>query len=409
MSRIFVRQRIKQAETTYQPILPPNDPHPTRGRWINNGLDAYRAVFGEAEYEKNSRNDVPFPMPADTPAERRNLWWRMRKTQALFGFKAAVTGRRATHSFGVGARGTVTVVPRPAFPDHEFFTPGRVFPCRIRHANASYKDDASCQVRACSIKFADARHDSPFDLVMNTGVIQAFWSFDTFMRFAFARIKTNPQFWEPQKEWMRLLPGGLIGSVESLRLAPTSFAEMLYHSCIAYPVRSRDGRMRYAKYRLVPHGLEQESGLLPTDLQRECWVQTRRPGDDRPIQYLADEYRSRLARGPVEYALQVQLREFDPTRDTHEFFNSARVWDPRSFPWQALATVRLTEPLADFETERMRMWLGHQPPSLGLTDSYSAVDYGSLAWVRYHVYTISQANRWLLRTLGRQRQLSQDF
>ena len=52
MPRIFVRQHVGQVEATNQPIFPPDDPHPTRGRWINNGLDAYRAVFGDAEYEK---------------------------------------------------------------------------------------------------------------------------------------------------------------------------------------------------------------------------------------------------------------------------------------------------------------------------------------------------------------------
>ena len=409
MSSIFVKQVVRNAEAVYRPIAPPDDPHPTRGRWANNGLAEYREAFGEADYAKYSLNDVPFPMPADTPAERRNLWWQTRKAQALFGFKALATGRRATHTYGVGARGTVTIVARPEFPDHEFFAPGKVFPCRIRHANASYKDDACCQVRACSIKFADAECDSPLDIVMNTGVIQAFWNFDTFMRFAFARVKTNEHSWDSQREWMRLLPGGLIGSIESLRIAPRSYAEMLYHSGIVYPFRARDGRMRYAKYRLVPHGLEQESGFMPPERQRLSWVQSRTPGDDRPIQYLAEEYRSRLSRGPVEYALQIQLREFDPSRDTHEFFNSARVWSASVYPWLDLATVRVNEPLPDAVMERMKMRLGHQPPSLGLTDAYSAQDYRSLAWVRYRVYPVSQANRWLLRTLGYQRKLPGDF
>ena len=409
MSAIFVNQVVRQAESVYRPVLPPDDPHPTRGTWVNNALNEYRTEFGEADYAQYSRNDVPFPMPPDSLSERRRLWWRMRKAQAMFGFKALATGRRATHTYGVAGRGTVTVAARPEFPDHEFFSPGRVFKVRIRHANASYKDDACCQVRACSIKFADSDCDSPLDIIMNTGVIQAFWNFDTFMRFAFARIKTNEHSWDSQREWMRLLPGGMVGSIESLRIAPASYAEMLYHTCIAYPFRAKDGRMRYAKYRLVPHGLVQESGLMGQDRQKLSWVQSRTTGDPRPIRYLADEYRSRLSRGPVEYALQIQLNEFDPERDTHEFFNSARVWDPRLHPWLDLATLRVNEAIPDDVMERMKMRIGHQPPSLGLTDAYSYVDYRSLAWVRYRVYPVSQANRWLLRTLGWQRKLPQDF
>lgn len=409
MSSLFVDQEFRQSEQVYQPITPPDDPHPTRGQWVNLGVQAYREAFGEADYAKFSRNDVPDPMPADTLAERQTLWWRMRKAQALFGFKALATGRRATHMQGVGARGTVTVVARPEFPDHEFFAPGRVFACRIRHANASFYDDASNQVRACSIKFADADGTSPLDLLMNTGVIQAFWSFDTFMQFVFARVRTNEHSWESQREYMRRLPGALVGAIESVRVAPRSYAEMLYHSCIVYPFRGRDGRQRYAKYRVVPEGLDRESGFLPPERQREPWNQARTPGDDRPRKYLGDEFRARLAHGPVVYRLQIQVREFDLDHDTHEFFNSARVWNPAVHPWLDLATVRLTDPLPESVTERTRMWLGHQPPSLGLTNSHSPVDYRSLAWVRYHVYPVSQAGRWLLRTMGWQGRLPQDF
>ncbi len=405
----FHKPPVGQPVTVHDPIAAPDDPHPTRGTWVNEGVAAYREVYGEAEYQKNRLNDLPFPIPEDTPAERRAFRWRTRKTQMLFGYKALVTGRRGTHMFGVGARGTVTVVAKPEFPDHEFFTPGRVFPCRLRHANASFKDDGCTQVRACSLKFADARIDSPFDIAMNTGVTQAFWNFDTFMRFAFARLKCDVKNWEPQKEWMRLLPGGLIGSVESLRMAPRSFAEMLYHSAVAFPFHARDGRTYYAKYRIVPLGLERESGFLAPEFQRKCWIQPRLPSEDRPIQYLADEYRARLARGPIEYALQFQLREFDPNRDSREFFNCVRIWDPRVHPWRDLATIRITEPLSDYETERTRMWLGHQPPSLGLLDSHSDRDYNSLAWVRYYIYPASQFGRRFLRFLGLQRQLSREF
>ena len=47
-------------------------------------------------------------------------------------------------------------------------------------------------------------------------------------------------------------------------------------------------------------------------------------------------------------------------------------------------------------TEKMAMWLGHQPNSLGLTDADSAVDYRSLAYAPINVYPTSQSNRkWL--------------
>lgn len=409
MSNILVDQVVRCNETDYRPIEAPVDPHPTRGDWVNRGIEIYKEVFGADDYAKYCRNDVPFPMPENTRAERRKFRCAALKAKFEFAGKALLTGRRGTHMQGVGGKGTITVNSRPSFPDHEFFTPGRVFHCRLRHANASFYDDAASQVRAASLKFADNNFDSPLDIIMNTGVIQAFWSFDTFMAFVNARVQTREDFWDPQREYMRLLPGALVGAIESERVAPASYAEMLYHTCIVYPFHAKDGRLRYAKYRLVPVGLKQESGLLDDAKQHEPWVQCRRLGDNHPRQYLPDDYRQRLQSGPVEYQLQIQLREFVEERDTWEFFNGGRTWDSTTYPWHDLATVRITEAMPDAQTEVTRMWLGHQPPSLGLTYAYSGVDYRSLAYVRYRLYPWSRRASWLLRTLGWQRKLKTDF
>lgn len=400
MTQLFVDQLVQQREPARLPILSPIDPHPTRGRWVNEGITAYRDVFGAAEYEKNSPNDIPFPMPDDCFVERLKQWGLAQKAKFGFGSKALLTGHRATHMQGIGGRGTITVVSKPEFPEHEFFTPGRVFQSRIRHANASFYDDACSQVRACSLKFADTDSASPLDILMNTGVIQAFWNFESFMAFVIGRFGCTPTYWEPQREWLRKWPGCFVGIIESVRIAPTSFAELLYHTCIVYPFRARDGKNRYAKYRLVPCGMTQESGFLDAAHQRQPWIQCRDSNDTRPKKYLPDEYRQRLQSGPVEYLLQIQLREFDVARDTWEFFNSARVWDLTTSPWLDLARVSINEALPDEVTERMQMWLGHQPPSLGLTNSFSNVDYRSLATARYRVYGVSQFFRAISRSLG---------
>ncbi|MFM8251524.1 MAG: hypothetical protein ACKOBW_08030 [Planctomycetota bacterium] len=409
MTNRFVDQEVRRPVECYQPIAAPLDPHPTRGSWLNRGREFYEQAFGAEAYASNSRRDVPFPMPENTFGERLNFHLRMRKAQFLFGGKALATGRRATHMAGVGAKGTITIVARPEFPEHDFFRPGRVFSGRLRHANASFYDDASCQVRACSLKFADHDFTSPFDLIMNTGVIQAFWSFDTFMQFVSARVLCREDYWEPQRDYMCRLPGAFIGAIESVRVAPSSYAAMLYHSSIVYPFRARDGRLRYAKYRLVPVDLQQESGLADQQYQQAPGVQCRHAGDTHPRQYLGDEYCDRLSCGEIAYQLQIQLREFDLERDTWEFFNGGRVWEPTEYPWLDLATVRMTEAMSAAQTEVTRMWLGHQPPSLGLTAAFSAVDYRSLAVARYRVYPWSRRASWLLRSLHRSRRLRTDF
>jgi catalase len=409
MTGIFVDQQVRCAETEYVPIEAPLDPHPTRGDWINLGTSAYREVFGVDEYARNATRDMPFPMPEDSVSERFRQQAVLWRAKLMFGLKALGTGRRATHMRGLGLKGRIRVVRNPEFPRHEFFQAGREFVCRMRHANASFYDDASSQVRACSLKFADSDFASPLDLLMNTGVMQAFWNFRSFMAFVDARVRAREDHWDSQREWLRLWPGCFVGIIESVRWRPSSWAEMLYHTSIVYPFRAMDGRQFWAKYRLVPQGLVRESGLLSPQQQQRPWVQCRESGEDHPRSYLAEEYQQRLKSGPIDYILQIQLREFDEQTDTWQFFNSARVWDLQRWPWVDLAEVSIDEALPDEVTDRMAFWLGHQPPTLGLTACYSPVDYRSLACARYWLYPVSRRLRSIRRGLHWQRPLAADF
>ena len=87
---------------------------------------------------------------------------------------------RGTHPRGISGDGVATVVSNPKFPDHEFFSPGRTFPIRLRHGNLARPDDAFSDVRAVSVKFSNSEFDSPLDLFMHTGEEAAFWSISSF-------------------------------------------------------------------------------------------------------------------------------------------------------------------------------------------------------------------------------------
>ena len=407
MNSIFAQQSIENQWTDATPLDAPVVLDPARGNWVNNGVKFYKQVFGNEAYEDYG-NDMPIPMAAGSPALSRQKTWRLFKRKLMFGFKALATGRRATHMRGVGARGRVKIVDAPEFPEHDFFSAGREFPCRIRHANASFYDDASIQVRGFSIKFADSQFESPLDVIMNSGATAAFWSFSSFMAFVDGRMKCTEENWEGQREFMRLLPTAYLGTIESVRVAPSSWDDVTYYSKIAFPFRARDGVTRYCKYRAIRCGLEHESGLVGDSIQQQPWVQCRQPNESKPVSYLVDEYNSRLSAGPIVYKLQIQIRDWQ-SDDTAEFFNLSRYWDETQYPWRDLADVIVESPLDESETDRMAMWLGHQPPSLGLTAADSVDDYRSLAWGRYHIYPASRRSRWLLRTLHMQRRLKTDF
>ena len=92
--------------------------------------------------------------------------------------------QRMSHNNGIAAKGTFKVVPDPKFPPHEFFSPNRVFPLRIRHATSTFLDDAINCIRSLSLKLADVQFVIPFDLQMNTGDISLFWSVTSFFKFS---------------------------------------------------------------------------------------------------------------------------------------------------------------------------------------------------------------------------------
>lgn len=406
----FTPQEIPTTQTAYLPYEPPPATHPPRDGWENRGVETYVEQFGREQFDRLGRQDFAMPMLDDTPAERRKLKWMLRKAKMMFGFKSLITGRRTTHMRGIGGRGRLTIVATPDFPDHEFFQAGREFPCRIRHANASFYDDACIQVRSCSVKFADADFDSPLDVLMNSGPTSAFWDLKSFMDFALARVKCSEQNWEAQRRWMTNSPTGYVGTIDAVRHAPATYTAMSYYSKIVFPFKARDGRTRYMKYRILPADLSEESGLVTLAMQRQPWVQCREPDDTRPRSYLREEYRERLRRQrSIEYRLQIQVREWNGDTDTAELFNMNRLWDESQWPWLDLAHVHIDEALPDNVTERMGMWLGNQPESLGLTDAHSPVDYRSLCWARPQVYPVSQRNRSVRRFLRIPTKLRQEF
>ena len=391
--------------------LPPGSPDaavgapqfddPTQPAGWNKGIDAYKAAFGDAAWATYGKSSYPRPLPEDSPAMRAALAKLVDAARLAFGSKALRIRRRATHTAGIMAHGTVTVVSQPEFPAHPFFTPGRVLPCRLRHANASFYDDAAAVVRGCSLKFADSDFESPLDMAMNSGPIGAFWNLESFMYFVNARVNVNPEEhdWESQREWMLKRPMGLIGTISSARIGPSSFAEINYYTKVVFQFVGNDGTPRYAKFRMRPVGLETESGLLPYANQIAAWDQSRAPDDTRPLDYLRQEFRRRVYRTPgkpgVEYTLQMQLREADSAHDTQELFNMNQLWDQARWPWLDVAHVQLDAIAPDEVTRKTRVWLGHQPEGLSLIGALSPLDYRSLAYARALVYPASQLSRML--------------
>jgi hypothetical protein len=297
---------------------------------------------------------------------------------------------RMSHENGILLRGRLRIVEDPRFPAHDFYVPGASFACRVRHAAASFKDDAKLVVRSASLKFADARRTSPMDILMNTGDMPLFWSARSFVEFMWASMAGKGKHYVP---YLRKHPQAVRGGGISVRRDPESPHKMIYRTKTVFGFVGRDGQFRYARYRLVPEPFEgQESGAPDEWDRHHAWLQNPYPDEPRNRNYLKDATRTAIDSGEVlRYTLQIQLRLPPPNDEIQpEWLSSAVPWDETVFPFVDLASLALDEALS-YE-ESMLTWfdMGNHPPSLPIPKARSIDDPHSLNHLR-------QASIWARR------------
>lgn len=303
-------------------------------------------------------------------------------------FNIFKTRRKFSHDNGVCAAGKLKIVENPAWPEIEFFVPGKEFPCRVRHGMASFDDDAKMLVRGGSVKFSDENTKSPFDLVMNTGDAPLFNSIRTFAEFgkAFAMKPGPDNGWEFRGvnwiPYMQKYPGCFRGMKESLRRDPSSYAQLFYHSKMPIHYRSKDKATRYVKFRMIPGNRGPETGLLDEEDRKTPWNQMRRPGNTKSRNYLKHEFAERVKNEGVTYILQLQLHEWKEG-DTDVVFDSLVPWDEKTHPWLDLAEIKLDRVLT-YEEERLTYFaISNHPKCLGIISAKNIDDPNSLNYLRY--------------------------
>jgi arachidonate 5-lipoxygenase len=290
---------------------------------------------------------------------------------------------RMSHENGIACSGRLRIVDDPKFPPHDFFQPGQAFACRVRHAAASFKDDAKLVVRSASIKFQDDRFDSPLDLLMNTGTVPLFWNARTFVGFMISSMGGKGKSYV---SYLRRHPQAAVGGGVSVRRNPESFGRMKYHTKTVTGFIGRDGVCRYARYRLVPDPeIEQESGEPDQWDRHHAWLQNPYRDETRTRNYLKDATREQLAAGnALCYRLQIQLRDKPPSEEgpQPQWLSSAVPWDEKRFPYLDLATVELNTALSYEESMLTWFHMGNHPASLPIPKARSIDDPHSLNHLR---------------------------
>lgn len=301
--------------------------------------------------------------------------------------------RKMSHNNGVSGTGRIRVVDDQRFPPHPFFAPGREFTARVRHASAGFLDDGMRLVRSLSIKFNDARVDSPLDLELNNGR-SLFWNARNFLDFVKLRRNKRGVCYT---EWYEKYPEGRAAAQDSIAVLPDSYHTLEYTSqCPTWWVGS-DGVKRYACYRVIPKDApiaslkssEAEIGRFEGDQRAD-------PADPRDRNYLKREWVERVKAQPISYMIQVQTRAAALDEDP-EIFNSNKPWSVEAFPWHDVAVVTIDTPLTWDEDQLMWFSIRHAPEGLGILPAKSMDDPNSINYMRVKSDIAKKVRTWWLR------------
>jgi catalase len=389
MKKVIYRKRpILQDEKKYRMIPVPQINHQSRKGWKNDAIAAYQDAFDQSIEE--APQDLAIPFPKNTFGERLKLGSKTTLVKTMFSLLSFFTKERGTHqNGGIGATGKIVFLDNEATSKLPFCDAGRELSITLRHSNASFEDDADSQVRAMAFRI-EGGNEGDQDFILGTGAIVPFWSLTSLLNFAKYRGKVKDDNWEPQKTWLKDSPTAFISAIEAIRLAPESYTKMSYYSAIPYGINGTD---EFVKFRVMPMDMDRESGLLTPEHQRKIWNQGRLDGNDKPQQYLADEFKVRLSKAPVKYTVEAQFRTLDLTQDSAEFFNLARYWEEDQYPWQPIGEIIADQVMVDRNTEKLAFWLGNMPEGLDFMEVYSADDYNSISTTRVKLYPTVQRLR----------------
>jgi hypothetical protein len=319
----------------------------------------------------------------------------IQQLQAIFVRGATKTQGRATHTYGVGARGVARIVTPLGFPENEFLKAGRSYPVILRHSSpGAQKDNRARDGAATSLKFyadeADPASPGFHDVTMNTGRT-------LFVRTAraFLAMVTTPN---PERVEKLLKPGILHDEIlsEGYRNAG-SFTDFYYHSQICYELTDTSGRMSYLRYRLLNADRGPERGRYPPSWQ-PLGVTVYPPLDDDPRSdtYLKHDFLRRLQHGGLHYLLQGQLR----SGDDPEAVNCTSVWDEIRHPWTDLVEISLREALTEADLDALGFDANRTHASIALPLATSgrwagpqADNHASLGHSRALVYSLARKAR----------------
>jgi len=315
--------------------------------------------------------------------------------QGIFGHAATMKQGRATHTFGVHARGVAKIIVPLGFPENDFLSPGKTYSVIVRHsAPGGAKDNRAQDAASGSLKFfdgpADPTQEGIHDIVMNTGRTLFVATARAFQALV---LTPNPERGE------KLVKTGIVKEdilSEAFR-SGGSFTDFYYHSQICYNLADKSGTLSYLRYRLINADRGAERGHFPDSWNPNgVTIFPALPGDPRSDSYLNTEFQSRFQYGGVRYLLQGQLRP----GDQHDAVDCSTRWDTDRYPWMDLAELHFTEALAGADLDGLSFNVNRTPSGIalplattGIWPGPQADNFASLGHLRTLVYPVARKAR----------------
>jgi catalase len=222
--------------------------------------------------------------------------------------------QRAFHAKGTLCRGSFTATPAAARLTRAAHMQGDPVPAHVRLSNGSgdpAAPDNVPDVRGLAVKF-ELPDGSRTDIVAQSLPWFAFHDPDGFVEFVLAQRRTPSIAWRFPTYLAKhpRMVGALRINAPALRV-PTSYATLRYYGVHAFRFLSSDGGSRYVRYEWAPAEGDRRLGLGAA----------RSRGRD----FLQEELRERLARGPARFTLELQIAApGDPVEDPSKRWPSER-------------------------------------------------------------------------------------
>jgi catalase len=286
-------------------------------------------------------------------------------------------GFRPAHAKGFLLTGTFTPSPQAASLSRAPHFVRASTPVSVRFSNSTGvpvipDNDPNADPRGMAVRFHLAEH-SHTDIVSHS--IDAFPTHtgEEFLELLRALAASDlskpsdPANPKPIEKFLGTHPAAL-EFVQAPKPPPSSFARQTYFAVTAFHFANKDGDTRFGRYRIVPAAGNEH--LDPAA------AAAKGPN------YLFDELQERVARGPIEFRLTVQLA------DAGDVVDDATIHWPADRTVVELGTIALTKPVADNAAEQKQIIFDPIPRVDGIEPSADP-----LLELRAAVYLISGRRR----------------